>query len=128
MISKNKRQITIYYHSDNSIGKQVFAYTTVSKKKLLAIDILKTKVTGTQWAELASRLDKKIIDLINTEHPDFIQKYGENKLDLEQHHWLKIIEKNPHLIKYPIIIDGENYIQIKSTAAIKKYIETDNVA
>ena len=67
MISKNKRQITIYYHSDNSIGKQVFAYTTVSKKKLLVIDILKTKVTGTQWAELASRLDIKIIDLINTE-------------------------------------------------------------
>lgn len=126
VISKNKRKITIYYHSENTIGKQVYAYTNSSEKKLLAVDIAKTNVTGTQWAELANKLGKDVIDLINTKHPDFIKEYGKDIPDLEQHDSLKILQKQPHLFKHPIIINGENYIQINSVAEFKKYLDTDN--
>jgi len=123
VISKDNRQITVYYNSKNSIGKQVYAYTTASKKRLLAIDISKTPVTGTQWAELASGLGVNIKDLIHRDHPDFIKKHGKNRPVLEQRDWIKMIQNDPQLLKCPIVIDGDNYLQIKSAAAFKVYME-----
>jgi len=126
VISTDKRKISIYYHSGTSIGKQAYAYTHASEKKLLGIDISKTNVTGTQWAELADGLGLKISELIQTDHPDFKQKYGNNTPDMEPHDWLKILEKEPQLLKFPIVIFGEKYIQIKSASDFKKYIEADS--
>ncbi|MDN3667367.1 arsenate reductase family protein [Algibacter miyuki] len=128
MISKHKIKITIYYHSENSIGKQTHAYVNASDKKLHAVDISKTKVTGSQWAELATELGKNISDLINKEHPDFIQNYGKDKQIMEQHDWLKILEKMPLLLKHPIIINGNDYIEIKSASEVVKYLESGNEA
>jgi arsenate reductase-like glutaredoxin family protein len=126
VISTDNRKITIYYHSENSIGKQAYAYVKSSEKKLHAVDICKTKVTGTQWAELASKLGKNISDLINKDHPGFTETYGEDSAIMEQHDWLKILENEPKLLKYPIVIDGENYLQIKSAAEFKQYIDPDS--
>ncbi|MWW23315.1 arsenate reductase family protein [Algibacter lectus] len=126
VISTDNRKITIYYHSEHSIGKQTYAYVKSSEKKLHAVDISKTNVTGTQWAELASNLGKNISDLINKDHPDFIEAYGKDSAIMEQHDWLKILENEPQLLKYPIVIDGENYLQIKSAAEFKQYIDPDS--
>jgi arsenate reductase-like glutaredoxin family protein len=126
VISKDKRKISIYYHSENSIGKQAFAYANVSDKKLHSVDISKTKVTGTQWAELASKLELNVSDLIDTENSYFKHDYGENIPEMEQHDWLKILENKPYLLKYPIVINGENYIQIKSAAELKQYLSGDS--
>lgn len=126
VISTNNRKITIYYHSENSIGKQAYAYVKSSDKKLHAVDVSKTKVTGTQWAELASKLGKNISDLINNEHPGFTETYGEDPAIMEQHDWLKILQNEPQLLKHPIVIDGENYIQIKTAAEFKQYIDADS--
>ena len=126
VISKNKRKLTIYYHSDTSIGKQIFAYANASEKKLHAVDIAKNKVTGTQWVELAGELGKDISELVNTDHPDFIKKHGKETPILEEHHWLKILNNEPQFLKYPVVIYGEKYRQIKSVAAFKKYIEPDS--
>lgn len=108
------------------MGKQTYAYTSASKKDLLGVDISKTKVTGTQWATLAKGLNMRISELVASEHPDFIKKYGKETLDMSQHDWLKILEHSPQFLKYPIVIDGEDYIQIKSAAEFKKYIEPDS--
>jgi hypothetical protein len=95
VIAKDDRKITLYYHSGTSLGKQTYGYIVSSKKKILAVDISKTKVKGTQWAEIASDLKVKIADLINKEHPDFIKKYGPDSLYMEQLYWLKLMEKSP---------------------------------
>lgn len=126
VISKNDRELTVYYHSETTIGEQTYAYTKASKKKLNAIDISKTEVTGTQWAELASELGKEISDLIDTDHPDFVKQYGDDSPRMEQHDWLKILENNPRLLKYPILINGNEYIQIKNGAEFKQYIKPDS--
>lgn len=52
-IAKDDQQLTIYYNSESSIGKQTHAYITASSKKIKAINISKGKLTGTQWAALA---------------------------------------------------------------------------
>ena len=76
VIATNKREIKLFYNAETNKGMQTLAYLKSSQKKVLDIDLSKTKVTGTQWTELAKLLGKPIKDLINTEHPDFIKKYG----------------------------------------------------
>ncbi len=122
IISKDNRQIKLYYNSETSLGKQVRAYIEASEKKIQTIDISKTKLTGLQWLEIADMLNIHIAELINQKHPDFIQIYGDKKINLEQEDWLKLIEKHPIIISYPIIINGKEFIQIKSPSEFAKYL------
>lgn len=126
VIAKDKRKITIYYHSGTAIGEQTLAYVNVSEKKLHAVDIAKTNVTGTQWTELADGLGMEIHDLIDTSHPDFKKQFGTNTPKMLQHDWLKILEHEPQLLKCPIVIDGNDYLWIKSTAEFKEYLGPDS--
>lgn len=126
VIAMDKKQITLYYSSENSLGKQINAYVESSDKKNLTIDISKTNVTGTQWAEMAEGLNKQISELINTEHPDFKSAYGDNDVNLDDDGWLKVLDKNPHLLKHPIVIKGEHFIELESGSDFKQYIEPDS--
>ena len=49
VISTDENEIKLFFNSDSSIGKQIQAYVSASERKILTIDISKTKVTGTQW-------------------------------------------------------------------------------
>lgn len=67
VIATNKNEIRFYYSSLSSIGKQAMAFILASDKKVLAIDVSKTKVTGTQWVELANGLGMEVYQLIDTD-------------------------------------------------------------
>lgn len=125
VISTNNNEIKLYYHSENSLGKQTLAYIQSTNKKILAIDISKTKVSGTQWKELASHLGMSIDQLINKSHPDFAQHYNQNA-DMVEEDWLKILDKMPIALTYPIAIIGEKYVQLKGPADFVKYMEPDS--
>ena len=122
----DKKQITLYYSSENSIGKQLNAYVESSGKDHLTIDISKTNVTGTQWAELAEGLGKDVSDLVNTDLPDFKETYGENYVDLDNDGWLKILDKNPRFLKNAIVIKGDKYIELTSASDYKQYMDPDS--
>ncbi|WP_424003799.1 arsenate reductase family protein [Maribacter sp. IgM3_T14_3] len=126
VIAMDKKQITLYYSSENSIGKQLNAYVESSGKDHLTIDISKTNVTGTQWAELADGLGKNISDLVNTEHADFKKIYGDDTIDLDDDGWLKILNKNPVLLKNAIVIKGEKFIELTSASDFKQYMDPDS--
>ncbi|MEZ4803416.1 MAG: hypothetical protein R2797_11645 [Gelidibacter sp.] len=125
VISTNNNEIKLYYHSGNSLGKQTLGYIQSTDKKILAIDIAQTKVTGTQWIELARHLGVSVDKLINKEHPDFSQNYDEHA-NMEEEDWLKILDKMPIVLTYPIAIIGEKYIQLKGPVDFIKYIEPDS--
>lgn len=126
VIAKDDRKITLYYNSESLLGKQTLAYVQASKKKLLPIDISKTKVTGTQWAEIAENLEIKISDLINVEHPDFVKNYGQQTLDMAQHDWLKLLDQTPEVLTYPIVILGNRFLQIKNPSDFVKFLNPDS--
>lgn len=128
VIKKNDREIRFYYHSGTSLGKQTYAYVSSSEKKLLAIDISKTKVTGTQWAEIADNLGVEICDLINMDHPDFKEQYGSGKVDLDSENCLKVLDKNPIVLAYPIVLNGDKCVMIKSPSQFVSYLSTDTAA
>ena len=125
VISTDENEIKLFFNSDSSIGKQIQAYVSASERKILTIDISKTKVTGTQWTELAKGLNLSISDLINKEHPDFTHHYNKN-IDLEAEDWLKILDKMPVVLSTPIAIIGKRYVQLQSPADFVKYIEPDS--
>jgi len=125
-IATNKNKITLYYHSDSSIGKQALAYVKSSEKEVLTIDIAKTDVPGTHWVEMAGHLGLRVVDLIDGEHPDFVKQYGDDDVNLEEHDWLKLLEKSPQLLTYPIVIIGEKFIQVENPSVITKYFENDS--
>ncbi|MGJ8592600.1 MAG: arsenate reductase family protein [Aquaticitalea sp.] len=124
VISTNENEIKLYYSSENSLGKQTNAYVDASEKKILAIDISKTKVTGTQWIELARNLGVGVDQLIDKKHPDFEQNYGEN-VNMEEEDWLKVLDKMPVTLTYPIAIVGKKYVQLKGPADFVKYMKTE---
>ena len=124
VISTNENEIKLYYHSENSLGKQTNAYVQSSDKKILTIDIAQTKVTGTQWIELARNLGVTVDKLINQEHPDFTQNYGED-VNMEEEDWLKVLDKMPIVLTYPIAIIGNKYVQLKGPADFVKYMEPE---
>lgn len=125
VISKDSRQIKLYYNSETSLGKQTMAYVKASNKKILAIDISKTKVTGTQWLEIAEHLNIPISALVNQEHPDFVQNYGAKQISLKQNDWLKLIEKHPIIINYPIVIYGNKFLRIKNPSDFAIYLDQE---
>ena len=125
VISKNNRQLKLYFNSETTLGKQSVAYVIASRKKLLAIDIAKTKVSGTQWLEIAEKLNIHISKLVNQNHPDFVHVYGTNEVKLTDEDWLKLISKYPIIVRYPIVINGNQVLQIKTPSDFVKYLDEE---
>lgn len=125
IIATNDREIKFYYSSATSIGKQALAYVKASNKKILEIDIVKTKVTGTQWAELADLLHIPIQKLVNTEHPDFMMEYGKIHAIYSDADWLKVLENNPKVVTQPILVNGDRAIQIDSPSNVLSLLQNE---
>jgi len=125
-IAKDDKQITLYYNAESSLGKQINAYVNSGEKKVLAIDITKTEVTAKQWAEIADGLEQKISALIDEKHPDFKSEYGAATIDLQDKDWLRLLEKNPTVLKSAIAINGNEYVNLDAAASFKKYFEADS--
>ena len=126
VISTDKKEIKFYYSSKSSIGKQALGYIESSKKEVLAIDVAKTNITGTQWAELAEKLDVSIEDLLDKEHPDFVNEYGKNQQIKSDEGWLKVLDQMPQLLRFPILVNGDTYRQIKTPSEAKQFLTADS--
>lgn len=126
VIAKDENQITLYYNSETSLGKQTYPYVESAEKDILAVDISKTTVTGTQWAELADNLKIPIKDLVDQDHPNFVEVYGKDKVDLDENDWFQVLEKTPSVLTCAIVVDGKKTIPIKSPSDFVKYIEDDS--
>lgn len=126
VIATNNREIKFYFSSVTSIGKQALAYVRASDKKILEIDIAKTKVTGTQWTELASRLDIPIKQLINTDHPDFVSAYGKATNVTDENDWFNILNKCPQAFHQPILVNKNRTLQIQTPSEIVSFLGSES--
>lgn len=124
-IATNNNQTILYYHSGNSLGKQALGYVNATDAKVNAIDISRTKITGTQWVGIAEKLNLSIDQLIQKDHPNFRKQYDKDS-DLEEHDWLKLLEKHPEILVYPIAIRGDKYIQIQTPSDLLKLVKPDS--
>ncbi|MEO9891027.1 hypothetical protein [Aurantibacter sp.] len=110
--------ITLYYSSKSIRAKQTLAYAKSEGLPINEVDILKTELTGTQIAELADRLNIKIEDLVNQEHPSYAKHFEHH--DFSSDDWIKMIRHNPDIMKQPIAIRGNKTILIETPTDIIK--------
>ncbi|AKA34275.1 arsenate reductase family protein [Flagellimonas lutaonensis] len=117
-IATSERQITLFYHSKSVRAKQALAYAKAKGLPILLIDIIKTPLTGTQIAELASRLGLRVCDLVNQEHPAYTKRFKHHDFSTED--WIKMIQKNPDIMKQPIALRGNKSILVDTPTDIIK--------
>lgn len=117
-IATSERQITLFYNSNSTRAKQTLAYAKAEGLRILEIDILKTPLTGTQIVELADRLEMKIKDLVNQEHPTYKSKFEHH--DFSERDWIKMIQHNPEIMKQPIALRGKITILVETPTDIIK--------
>jgi len=125
IISKHKNMIKLYYSSNSSLGKQTLAYVSASKKEILAIDLSKTKLTGTQWMEVAEALDTTLSSLVNQNHPDFTKIYSEKEIQLSNEDWIKVLHKNPEVLKGSILMVNNSFYLLETPIDFIKHLEPD---
>jgi arsenate reductase-like glutaredoxin family protein len=125
IMAKHDNMNKIYYSSKSSIGKKTLAYLKASYKDLLDIDINKTKVTGTQWKELAENLDIKISDFVD-KNPFNFTAYKDADADLSETDWIKVLNNNPEVLTHPIVILGKDFYQIHNPSEIEKLLKPNS--
>jgi arsenate reductase-like glutaredoxin family protein len=131
VIARDKNQLTLIYSSNTRVGTHTLSYLTGIDEKLLPIDIAKTKVTGTQWAEIADMLGCKIGDLVDKRVVKVEDTSGFTSED-----WIKILQNDNEVLTQPIAINGDKIKQIANppevlnffgveSAGIEKTMHTD---
>jgi arsenate reductase len=116
-IATSKRQITIYYNPESLIAEKTLAFAKAEGLAILEIDVLKTPLTGTQLAELSSRLNMEIKDLVNQEH-EFFENISETA-EFSTDDWIKMIRSNPEILKL-IALQGDKTVLVHTPTDILK--------
>jgi len=124
MISKNNNQINLYYHPEHRLAKKCIAIANANKAKVLAIDISKTRVSQTDWSEIARLLDVSVIELLDLEHEYIISKFGKTP-DVDEFSALKIIQNNPEVIHSPIALRKDKVVVADTARDILKLQDPD---
>ena len=117
-IATSDRMITLFYNSNSRRAKQTLAYARAEGLPVEEVDLLKTPLTGTQILELADRLQLEVRDLVNQEHPSYKRHFEPHEFSTED--WIKLIRKNPGVMKQPIALRGNLTILVETPSDIIK--------
>ena len=123
VIARNDKLLTLIYSSNTRVGTHTLSYLAGIDEKYLAIDLAKTKVSNTQWAEIAEALGVKIGDLVDKRE---LEIDDESTANFGSNDWLKIIQNNDSVISRPIAIKGKRTKQIDNPPEILEFFEVDS--
>jgi arsenate reductase len=122
IFANTNKEITLIYNSEEHIGRQILAYIQTENMLVHDIDLKYMKLTPTQWAELADRLNIDVHELVNTENPNFFQKFGEVN-DLTDQDWLNLLAHNPDILKAPIVMKGTKISMMSNPQEMLYFLE-----
>ena len=122
IFANTNKEITLIYNSEEHIGRQILAYVHTENIIIHDIDLKNMKLTPTQWAELASRLNIDVRNLINTENPNFFKKFGKVN-DLTDQDWLDLLDHNPDILKAPIVMKGTKISMMSNPQEMLYFLE-----
>lgn len=103
MLLKNPTQINLYFNPKTALGKKSLAIATVNKAIVNGIDITKTRISQTDWSQMADMLNIQIQDLID-KNSEFIAANSLGNLNFDNFDALKIIQNNPEVVTKPIAV------------------------
>lgn len=123
MIARDDKQLTLLYSSTTRVGKHTLSYLTGIDKPYLAIDLVKTKLPGSQWVEIAKEMNVKVGDLVDKRQLGLDENTTHN---FNTEDWIKIIQNNDNAISRPIVISGKITKQIANPPEIMEFFDVDS--
>lgn len=111
-------EIQLYIKPDCSKSKKAIAYAKSIAKQVNAIDINRTKGTGTIWRSILTKLNKNPKDLLDKSQP-YYQKNIRGR-DFEERDWTYLLMNNPRLVRSPIAVRGNKAILLDNPTDIYK--------
>jgi len=121
VIARDDKQFTLIYSSNTRVGTHTLSYLQGIEEKIQTIDIAKVKVTGTQWAEIAVSLGKKVGDLV-----DKRMVKAENTSEFTSEDWIKILQNNNEVLTQPIAINGTRTQQIVNPSEVMTFFGVES--
>lgn len=122
IFANTDKEITIIYSSEDRTGKQILAYAQSENLPIHEVNVHKTKVPSSHWAELAGKLGIEVKELVNTESSEFKQKFDKDS-DLNEHDWLSLLEKNPDVLRAPIVMKGEKVVMMSNPQEMLNFVK-----
>ena len=114
MIENQPNEITLIFHSDKEEDKKTRGYVeTIEGFAIKTLDLKRERLTETQLAEIANKLDVAIEDLFDESYADRV-KIGSLK-GLREPDALKLLANDPILLATPILIIGDHAYQFESS-------------
>jgi len=114
MIENQPNEITLIFHSDKEEDKKTRGYVeTIEGFAIKTLDLKRERLTETQLAEIANKLDVTIEDLFDQSYADRV-KIGSLK-GLREPDALKLLANDPILVATPILIIGDHAYQFESS-------------
>lgn len=118
MIENQPNELTLIYHSDKSEDRKARAFVeSITEYVVKTLDLKKDKITETQLAEIANKMESEIEMLLDPTYkdrfPDAQSSPNASDADL-----LTILSKEPILINTPITIIGKKAFRYSSAYEI----------
>lgn len=122
VFSDNKHEITCVYNSNNDTDRQVLGYLKAAEKQIHVIDISKETLTGTQWVELAERLNVSLKTLINE------ASVNGNINGFDDDACITILRETPNAVNGAIVFTKNKAMQIQKPASAQEFLANDSAA
>jgi arsenate reductase-like glutaredoxin family protein len=108
MFNNGNREITLIYNSDKSDDKKARGYLeSIQGYCIKTFDLAKERITETQLAQLAEKMNAAIEDLIDPTYDDHIGVHREGLKLIEREQMLTLMRNDPKLIRTPLLVIGK---------------------
>src|SRR5690606_31775501 len=113
MFDMKKNEIRFLYNSSKKDDREAYGYAlSLNKHKINELDITKNKLTSTQLAELAQKLNVPIIDLFDKRSSFFRDNVAGN--DMGEEDLLTILKEETDCLKTPIMVYADKAVVLDS--------------
>lgn len=104
----HNREILIYYNPDSSTDRATVAHARGLVQHVRTYAYHQTPSSDTSWQQIIHALGVHPKELMNKAHP-YYQQFIRGR-DFDEESYIKILRRNPQLLKGPIAIRGRRAI------------------
>lgn len=122
-LASNPKQLIYIYSENSDLGKRILPYIISNELPAQTINLNKSPLSQTIWAEIIEKLNKDFVDVVDSLH-DAVKNIDSDHA-LSDHDWLNILKENPEIIQNPIIIHGDRVVQADSRFDFYEFLEAD---
>jgi arsenate reductase len=105
MLKIHDHEMVLLYDRESRKGKQTLAYLIGLTPNVRDIDLMKESLSPSYWKEILKRLALRPKDLMDKSNPYYQEHIRGRDFDTES--WLKVLSRNPALIRCPIVLSGK---------------------